>query len=188
MGRPPSGEDEVATRDRLIAASIEVFVEHGFRQASLTEIAKRAGISGPAVYKHFDGKADLLMQAARCSLDSLLTVAPAAELTPAETARRWLADDFAHTRRLLLELHLAAAREVDLASLLADWHRERTREWQSRHAYSLERIKAFYLLLLGLAHVDGLDSLAVEPDHLRECVDRMVGALFADPPLPCDRN
>ena len=56
----------------MIAAAVEVFVERGFGRANITEIAERAGISGPAVYKHFDGKADLLIQAARHSLDTTL--------------------------------------------------------------------------------------------------------------------
>ncbi len=181
MGRPPKQANAVATRERLIAASIEVFVEQGFSQAGVTDIAHRAGISGPAVYKHFDGKADLLIQAARHSLDHTLTADPTAGWDPREMARRWLADDFAPTRRLLLELHLAAGREVELAALLTEWHLERTRSWQASRSESVEQIKAFYLLLLGLAHVDSLASLAAAPVVLGEHIDRMVEALFAGP-------
>jgi AcrR family transcriptional regulator len=180
-GRPPKRPDVAPTRDRLLAASIEVFVECGFSQASVTDIAGRAGISGPAVYKHFDGKADLFIRAARHSLDSMLDAVPADGWDPVVTARRWLADDFAATRRLLLELHLAAGRDTDVADLLADWHLERTRAWQVERDDPLDRIKAFYLLLLGLAQVDALDALPVEPDELGRHVDRMVGALFTDP-------
>jgi AcrR family transcriptional regulator len=179
-GRPPKRADVVPTRDRLVAASIDVFVERGFSQASVTEIAERAGISGPAVYKHFDGKADLLIEAAQRSLERMISPAPTTTRGPAEVARRWLADDFAPTRRLLLELHLAAGREIDLAALLADWHLERTRAWQEAHDDPVDRIKAFYLLLLGLAQLDALAALQAEPAMLAGHVDRMVAALFAD--------
>jgi AcrR family transcriptional regulator len=171
----------VPTRDRLVAASVEVFVERGFSSASVTEIAERAGISGPAVYKHFDGKADLLIRAARHSLDGMLDSDPTTDWDPWGTARRWLDDDFAQTRRLLLELHLAAGRDTDLAALLADWHLERTRAWQAGRPDPVDRIKAFYLLLLGLAHVDSVAALSAGPAMLQEHVDRMVDALFAQP-------
>lgn len=181
VGRPPKCDDAVPTRERLIAAAIEVFTEQGFSQASLTEIAGRAGISGPAVYKHFDTKADLLIQAARQSLDHTLADAATTRWSPRDTARRWLMDDFASTRRLLLELHMAAGRETDVAALLTDWHLERTRSWRLARHDSIEQIKAFYLLLMGLAHVDSLASLDADPDVLNDHVDRMVDALFPEP-------
>ena len=179
-GRPPKTADAVPTRDRLIAAAVEVFVERGFGQANITEIAERAGISGPAVYKHFDGKADLLIQAARHSLDTTLRGSAVGARNPKETARRWLSPEFEPTRRLLVELHLTAGREADLAGLLAEWHLERTAAWQTDADHSVDRIKAFYLLLMGLAQVDSLASLDADPTLVQDHVDRMVDALFTD--------
>lgn len=193
-GRPPKRTDVAPTRDRLIAAAVEVFVERGFGQANLTDIAERAGISGPGVYKHFEGKADLLIQAARHSLDTTLRGSAVGAQNPRETARRWLSPDFEPTRRLLIELHLTAGRETDLAGLLAEWHLERTSAWQAAADHSVERIKAFYLLLLGLAQVDSLTSLDADPALVQDHVDRMVDALFAgtptahDPPASAPRS
>ena len=179
-GRPPKTADTVPTRDRLIAAAIDVFVERGFGQANITEIAERAGISGPAVYKHFDGKADLLIQAARHSLDTTLRGSAVGAQNPRETARRWLSPDFESTRRLLVELHVTAGREGDLAGLLAEWHLERTTAWQAGAPETVDRIKAFYLMLLGLAQVDSLAALDADPLLVQDHVDRMVDALFSD--------
>ncbi len=167
------------TRQRLVAAAIEVFGEQGFSQASVGDIAERAGVSGPAVYKHFDTKADVLIHAARCSLDTLGAATTTAR-SPHDLTRLWLSDDFAPTRRLLLELHLAAGRETDVAALLTDWHVERARSWELDRNDTVEQIKAFYLLLLGLAHVDSLASLDAEPAMLNNHIDRMVDALFPD--------
>jgi AcrR family transcriptional regulator len=181
MGRPPKQDDVVPTRERLVAASIEVFVEQGFSQASLSAIAERSGISGPAVYKHFDSKADLLMEAARQSLERALESTAVSGWSPHDMARRWLADDFATTRRLRLALHVAT-------ELLAAWHHERTRAWQAERPDSIDRIKAFYLLLMGLAHVDALAALSADPGVLAGHVDRMVDALFPDPDPDPDRD
>ena len=180
-GRPPKKPGEVPTRERLIAAAIDVFAEGGFRGASITDIAARAGISGPGVYKHFATKADLLIQAARHSLDS---VSGAAARTPAESVRRWLAPDFAKTRRLLLELHLAAGHEEELLELLAEWHVEQASAWQDRRPDDLAQIKAFYLLLLGLSQLDILSALDVDTAVVTAHVDRMVTALFPEPLEP----
>jgi len=188
-GRPRKRAGATPTRDRLVDAAIAVFVEQGFGQASVTEIAERAGISGPAVYKHFDGKADLLIDAARRSLDSSFADLSPAPRTPVDIALRWLSDDFAPTRRLLVDLHLSAGRNVDLAALLAEWHLERARAWQHEHdspdpthdVPSLAQIEAYYLLLLGLAQVDSLAALDADRTELRLHVARMVDAVFTEP-------
>lgn len=184
VGRPAKRDIAVATRERLVAASVDEFVERGFSHASLTRIAERAGISGPAVYKHFDGKADLLIHAARHSLDQTLSTIATTTRSPHDMARRWLADDFAATRRLLLELHIAAGRETDLAALLTEWHLGSTRSWQATRDDSVDRIKVFYLLLLGLAQIDSLASLHAPPGVIADHVDRMVDALFSETHTP----
>lgn len=178
MGRPPKQIDVAPTRERLLGASIEVFSELGYSQASVTDIAERAGISGPAVYKHFAGKADLFICAARYSLDHMFSAVPATTPDVYALAKRWLSDAFAPTRRLLLELHLAAGRDAELAELLSTWHHEQARRWQTGNDESVERITAFYLLLLGLAQIDVLVPLGADPSLLRNHVDRMIAALF----------
>lgn len=181
-GRPPKQPGVAPTRDRLVAAAIQVFSEDGYSGASITDIAARAGISGPAVYKHFDSKADLLIQAARQSLAGVAGDATTAAATPTETARLWLAPAFAPTRRLLLELHLAAGREEALLELLAEWHIDRAAAWQVRRSDDLGQIKTFYLLLLGLSQIDILSGIEADLSGIEGHVDRMVAALFPETP------
>src|SRR3954453_7873696 len=47
------------TREALLAAALEVFAERGYRDASVDQIAERAGYSKGAVYWHFPSKDDL---------------------------------------------------------------------------------------------------------------------------------
>lgn len=51
------------TPDRILDAAVEVAALHGLRRLSVAEVAKRAGISRPTLYKHFDSK-DALVAAA----------------------------------------------------------------------------------------------------------------------------
>ncbi|MTD12462.1 TetR family transcriptional regulator [Nakamurella sp. YIM 132087] len=45
---------------RILDAAAEVFFEKGFGGAGVDEIGRRAGLSGPAIYRHFTGKDEIL--------------------------------------------------------------------------------------------------------------------------------
>ena len=48
-------------RDQILATAAELFAAKGFHGVSVGEIGKACGISGPALYKHFDSKDDVLV-------------------------------------------------------------------------------------------------------------------------------
>src|SRR2546423_13784063 len=48
-------------RDDVLAAGTVEFVERGFSSVSVTDIAKRAGMTPAAVYYHFPTKEDVLL-------------------------------------------------------------------------------------------------------------------------------
>ena len=54
-------EKKAETRSRLVDAAVEVCLEKGITDATLDEIAERAGYSKGAVYSNFAGKDDLLL-------------------------------------------------------------------------------------------------------------------------------
>jgi AcrR family transcriptional regulator len=47
-------------RQQLVAAAARLFAERGFRAVSMEDLAAEAGVSGPAVYRHFTSKEALL--------------------------------------------------------------------------------------------------------------------------------
>ena len=59
-------------RERLVAAMAEVCAERGYAQASVAEVAKRAGVSSLTFYKQFSGKEDCMLAAHRQLLGRLL--------------------------------------------------------------------------------------------------------------------
>lgn len=69
-------EDAQKTRLDIIEAASHVFVEKGVANASLNEIAERAGVTRGAIYWHFENKKDLFHalheSLAQPFLDSLL--------------------------------------------------------------------------------------------------------------------
>jgi len=49
-----------ATRDRILSAASDLFVEKGYAATSTREIAERTGIQQPGLYRHFASKAEIL--------------------------------------------------------------------------------------------------------------------------------
>lgn len=54
-GRPPATAGS-AKQDAIVEAAAEIFLEQGFGNASMDEIARRAGVSKATVYSHFESK------------------------------------------------------------------------------------------------------------------------------------
>lgn len=48
------------TRDVMLREAARLFAERGFRGTSVEDIGAACGVSGPAVYKHFAGKDEIL--------------------------------------------------------------------------------------------------------------------------------
>ena len=69
-----------ARREDILDAAVAVFAEHGLHGASTEEIAKRAGISQPYVFRLFGTKKELFKATvARCMRETLETFQRAAE-------------------------------------------------------------------------------------------------------------
>jgi AcrR family transcriptional regulator len=52
--------EESPTRDKLLSEAARLFARHGFRGTSTEDLGSACGISGPAVYKHFTSKDEVL--------------------------------------------------------------------------------------------------------------------------------
>jgi AcrR family transcriptional regulator len=75
----------------LLHIALNHFAKEGYEGASLSNIAKEAGIKKPSIYAHYSGKDDLFLSAMKYSLD---------------TQRSHLADYFSETRNEPLEISL----------------------------------------------------------------------------------
>lgn len=132
--RPARQARSRATRRRLLAASVGALRELGYAGTTTTEVARRAGVSQGAVYKHFPSKLQLLTAGIRHLFVELVEEFRAAfetgDHSPAE-AVRLLQQSFAQPRLLAaFELYTAARTDPslrdELAPILAE-HRENLR-------------------------------------------------------------
>jgi AcrR family transcriptional regulator len=161
------------TRTRLVNAAANAFVDHGFETTTMEEIATRAGVTTTAIYNHFSSKDDLMLHSARLTLETALsTLQACASITPHDGGmayvRAYMAPDFARTRQLLGEIHIAAMRHSHLAEMLTHWHRERANAAIAgeQGGPSATGVKAFFMILMGICHLDSLSGIKTPPDAL----------------------
>ncbi len=84
----PSAEDTVPKPSRIqqrnraliLDAALEVFSKHGFRGATLDQIAEQAGLSKPNILYYFEGKEDIHVTLLNRLMDAWL--APMREIDP----------------------------------------------------------------------------------------------------------
>lgn len=58
-------EDKPDKRNLILKAAIEVFAKKGYNEASVTDVARRAGIASGTVYLYFQNKVDLFVNTMR---------------------------------------------------------------------------------------------------------------------------
>ncbi|MEO9327682.1 TetR/AcrR family transcriptional regulator [Gordonia aurantiaca] len=79
--------------EQIIRAATELFTESGYRNVSIEQIGAAVGLTGPAVYRHFTDKHEILVQALRAQIDLVARLHREAEMrgrTPEEALRLFL--------------------------------------------------------------------------------------------------
>ncbi|WP_019296461.1 MULTISPECIES: TetR/AcrR family transcriptional regulator [unclassified Leisingera] len=132
----PAGEDKAASkrekaiaqrRAQILEAALECFLENGYHQTGVRDIAKKAGVSLGNLYNHFPGKHDVLAEIAALErlelapfLKMLAGPAPAPKVLKKFVAAyaKYLADP--DTVILTLEISGEAIRKPDIAAMFMD--------------------------------------------------------------------
>ncbi len=103
--------DAVRNRDRILKVARQIFTESG-PDASLDEIAKRAGVGAGTLYRHFPTRYALLEDVYRAGVEELAAAEQrfGASMSPIEALRAWL----------LLFVDYMAAKQIIAPALNAD--------------------------------------------------------------------
>lgn len=188
-------------RHELLVAAADVFAECGFRDASIDQVAERAGYSKGAVYWHFDSKDDLFLALVHEHVDratremiELMQTAPAEHDMAPEASRRFV-DLLARQREWLLldtEYWSLAVRDPNVRRRYAERRRElraalgralaaraTTLGAQQLGADSERVATAIIALTVGLAQQALVDPHAVPDDLLGDTIALIYRGLLA---------
>ena len=165
IGRPPKVDRHgTPTRERLLNAAADACVEFGYEGATLSDIARRAHVSTPAIYSHFSGKAELLVEACQRELYTISSGRLGEVDGLRELARRWIEPEYQRSRIIVAEIHCAAIRQAEVAELLGSWQEVTAGALESRAGLTTAQAKQYFLLLIGLAHLDQVHGINVGAD------------------------
>jgi AcrR family transcriptional regulator len=121
-------------KSALLQAAADLFAARGYHAVSTDDIGRAVGISGPAVYRHFASKVELLATLCDAAMDHLLdgarTIVDATGSDSMVIAQLVMCHaDFAARERALLAVYLREQRELPVRELRL--LRRRQREYES---------------------------------------------------------
>jgi AcrR family transcriptional regulator len=82
--KPSRQQASLARRQDLLDAACRMIFERGYEAVGMTEIGAAAGVSGPAIYRHFASKADLLNVLCNQTIDRLIEFVGPRRSSPAD--------------------------------------------------------------------------------------------------------
>src|SRR5882757_1378371 len=104
----------------ILDTAAVVFYEKGFHGVGVDELGKRAGLSGPTLYRHFSGKDEILAALFNEAMDELVSATAAVHEDPVADLERLIRHhcEFAVSRR-----HLVSVYQREDRSLVDPWRR-----------------------------------------------------------------
>ncbi len=199
IGRPPlSDKPKGETRKQLLDAAALAFAKHGYAGTSVSQIARDAGLTSSAVYRHFDGKPDILLNLIG---DRGPHVSIAKEIQEADTPNpidfaklvsSYTNEGFEPTRRLMLEIHQAAFRETKAANTL----KEVQDSFRTEVAEGLERCRqaggniaenqdgyfaadVLFILILGLSNLQTINPKMIGDAKFKSWLEARILEMLA---------
>lgn len=135
------------TRERILSAARELFMERGVQQTSLRDIAEHLGLTKPALYYHFDSREALLGSLVQPLLEDCEAFVAEREGSGPIEVEVLLGDYFEllHRHRVLLTLlvrDLSTLGALDLGTRLIAWRQRITVLLVGSRASLADRVRA----------------------------------------------
>jgi len=117
----------MSRRDQILETAAELFAARGYHGVSVADLGAACGISGPALYKHFESKQAMLAE---------MLVSISEELLRVGQERVGAAGDASAALRALIDWHVAFALRHRPLIVVQD------RDWESLPTDARERVRS----------------------------------------------
>lgn len=120
-------------RALILSAAVDLFHERGYPATGVDDIGGAVDVSGPAIYRHFDSKEEILLEAIRLAADEVHAANEAARDESAEPAT-------------LLERYIRAYAKVAIeqSALIAVWTSEARHLTPTRRSPMTRRLVSWH--------------------------------------------
>jgi AcrR family transcriptional regulator len=163
------------TARRILDAAAVVFDERGFHGAGMDELGARAGLSGPAIYRHFSGKDEILATLFDEAIDELLSATAIGHEDPVADLVRVIGH---HVRFAVTRRHLVSVYQHEERSLVEPWKRQFVRRrqqyvvrWEAMIARCTPEVDARRIAVTTQAVLGLIFSIALWPAKLAATAD-----------------
>ena len=174
---------------KILAAAAELFRKRGFAAVGVDEIGHNAGVTGPAIYRHFKGKDEILGALFDEGMDELVRLTAGSFDDPWEELRHVARN---HALYVLNHPRLAGVWLHEQRSLTAEHRRRfhrRARRYVERWSDVLERclpdapddliLTAVYSAVGALKSVDEWPKAIKDEAHVDQLVEMLVEGIRA---------
>jgi AcrR family transcriptional regulator len=164
------------TRERqILDAAAALFYDKGFHGVGVDEIGERVGVSGPALYRHFAGKDQILASLFSETMDELILATAVVYTDPERDLERLVRH---HVEFAIEQRHLINVYQREEKSLVEPWRRHfqrRQRVYASRWEDALRRCfpdaDADQIAAAAQASIGMIHSVAHWPRRARRATD-----------------
>jgi AcrR family transcriptional regulator len=134
----PRSRKGAQTRARLLDAAKQIFEEHGFLDARISDIAERAGLSHGSFYHYFESKEEVFREVAAAADDELS--APMAEVILDPSSLATPRQRLHEAMRRHFESYREEARLMGVIELVSRYDEEVGAVRQARHQHYAEQM------------------------------------------------
>ena len=181
-------------RDLILEAAIELFHQRGYPATGVDDIGKAVDVSGPAIYRHFSSKEEILLEAMRLAADEVQAAIQAVEATAAEP--RQLLEGYVRSyikmaleRSALIAVwtsearHLSTERRSPMTRRLRAW----TNDWVEVLRSSRPELTPEHAGLLVAGTIGMITSTATSDRQVPDLEDRLTIMALATLHAPVDK-
>lgn len=180
-------------RDEILAAAVTLFHERGYEATGIDDIGEAANISGPAVYRHFSSKREILDTLLRGRGETALAEAQAiaGSARSAAEALDGLIDQYAcaivdNPSLTVVTLYERRTLDPEIRSLIDRLERLYIEEWvhavgQSRPDLSDTEVRITVHAVLGMGVAIANYDSGLPREHLANLVAAMMSAGLGQP-------